>query len=399
VWPTGHSFTGDAESQREPGTQPYQVGSGVRFGVDTDPRRGLCEGARVPARGQHIKGHSVRSLADGQSGQSAPAGHQNGTGRNSGEQRSDLFGGSGIVEDNQEASPAEQGPVEALLVIPAGRDAFGCHVQRPEKAVEDLIRFGRTTGIVTMKVRVEVPAGEPILPQMGPVDGQGGLTDASSTGDRRDQRGRRANRGFREQQLVKLGEFGFPVREVCAVGRQLLRRWERPHRCPVDVQTTVDLPGLHDHLGRARKVISGIPLLAARRQIRPFHVASPPPCSRNVSRPESCRTQAGHRTGRHISNRSSAFAGRPSWVRRLKVGIPRSTASRRRVSSASSWASLSPAPARLICRASISPSQPSRSASAMRAIVAYGDGLPPPGGLIPFPLTPGSPGGIGSTDP
>lgn len=48
--------------------------------------------------------------------------------------------------------------------------------------------------------------------------------------------------------------------------------------------------------------------------------------------------------------------------------MPRLTALDRRVASASSCASLSWAPARLICRPSTSPSQPSSSASAMRAI-------------------------------
>ena len=52
---------------------------------------------------------------------------------------------------------------------------------------------------------------------------------------------------------------------------------------------------------------------------------------------------------------------------RLRAGIPRSTGARVRVRR-SIWASLSSAPARLILSPSTSPSQPSRSASAMRAV-------------------------------
>ncbi|MFJ2828518.1 hypothetical protein ACIPC1_13200 [Streptomyces sp. NPDC087263] len=54
-------------------------------------------------------------------------------------------------------------------------------------------------------------------------------------------------------------------------------------------------------------------------------------------------------------------------IRTLKLGMPRSATVFRRARSVFIWESFSSAPVRLTCRPSISPSQPSRSASAMRS--------------------------------
>ena len=107
VWLTGHTFTGNTKSQWKPGAQLNQVDGDIRFGVDTVRADHFAKKRECLVGGQQVKGHSGCSFTDGQSGHSAPAGHQNGTSRDSGEQRSDLFGGSGTVEDDQDTLSAE----------------------------------------------------------------------------------------------------------------------------------------------------------------------------------------------------------------------------------------------------------------------------------------------------
>lgn len=170
--------------------------------------------------GQHVQRQRVGPVGGDQAGEPVSAGDQGEAARCFGEQRPDLDGVVGIVEQDQHPPAGELAAVQVDLCLRIGRDARWRHTERIEQPADCHVRVGRWTGgVKPPQVEVELPIGEAVDHPVGPMHGQCGLTDAGGAGYRRDHYRRRASCGVKQR--IELPQVLGAAGERSHVGRQL----------------------------------------------------------------------------------------------------------------------------------------------------------------------------------
>jgi hypothetical protein len=213
-----------------------------RHPVGADPLR--QQRAGLPHR-QRVQRQRVGGLGRDEAGELVAAGHHHQAGRAAGQQRADLVGVAGVVQQYQHPPAGEQAPVQANLCVHIGRDQVPRHVQRVQETADRLGPGHRPAGRVeAAQVDVELAVGEPVGDPVRPVHRQGGLADAGRTGDRGDDHGRRGAPAAATDQAVQGGQLGGPAGEPVDAGGQL--------------------PGHH---GAGRRVRPDVPRRAAGQQV------------------------------------------------------------------------------------------------------------------------------------
>lgn len=149
------------------------------------------------------------------------AGDQRGAALRAGQQRPDLGGVPGVVQQGQDTSAGEGGAVEGGALRQALGDGGVGRAQGAQEGAEDGHRLG---GVVAgaLEVDVELPVGEVVAGGVRDMDGEGGLSDAADAGERRD--GHDAALGGGEL-IAEFGDEGGAPGEVGDGGGQLLRAY------------------------------------------------------------------------------------------------------------------------------------------------------------------------------
>src|SRR5690606_7122444 len=107
----------DAQRQRQSSAELGELGGGVRFGGRFAGGPGLVEQFDGGVGGQRFQRQHPSTAAHRQAGQPAPAGHQHHRFRVPRQQRVDLLGVAGVVEQHQHPAAGQQGPVQRGPVV------------------------------------------------------------------------------------------------------------------------------------------------------------------------------------------------------------------------------------------------------------------------------------------
>jgi hypothetical protein len=217
----GGAAGGDGEGQRQPGAQVDQLGHSRGLGGDPPPPE--APGQQLPCLrcGHDVQVHGQRALRRHQAGQLAAAGHQHQAARRARQQRADLLGVGGIVEQHQHPAARQQRPVQPLLVGQGGRDPRRRDAQRAQEAVQRGLRRHRLAARrEAPQVDVELAVRELAGHLVRPVHGERGLPDAGGSGDGGDHHRPAARVTELAGQRVQLGA---PPGELRRGGGQLPR--------------------------------------------------------------------------------------------------------------------------------------------------------------------------------
>ena len=119
----------------------------------------------------------------GQVDHAGPAGDQGGAARGAGQQRADLGGVAGVVQQDQDAAAVEGGAVERGPFLEAVGDGGVGDAEGAQEGAEHGLRFG-DGGAGALQVDVELAVGELLACGVRDMHGQGGLADAADAGHR-----------------------------------------------------------------------------------------------------------------------------------------------------------------------------------------------------------------------
>lgn len=101
-----------------------------------------------------------------------------------GEQRADLGGVAGVVQEDQDAAAVERGTVERRAFFQGVGDRRVGRAERAQERAEDRLRFRRARA-GALKVDVQLAVGEGRAGGVGHVDGERRLSYAADSGHRR----------------------------------------------------------------------------------------------------------------------------------------------------------------------------------------------------------------------
>jgi hypothetical protein len=87
----------------------------IRLGGDTRPADAASEQVAGLCRGQHAEGQWPGALGCSQSGELSTAGHHHGAPGGAGQERANLVGIAGVVNNHQHATPGQQASVKRRL--------------------------------------------------------------------------------------------------------------------------------------------------------------------------------------------------------------------------------------------------------------------------------------------
>lgn len=138
-----------------------------------------------------------------------------------GQQRADLGGVAGVVEQDEDAAAVEQRAVQRRPFVEGVGDRGVGGAQRPQEGAEDGLRLGGA-GAGALEVDVELPVRERAPRLVRHVHGEGGLADAADAGQRRDGHHPAARVG-RGEHLAQFGDEGRAAGEVGHGRRELGR--------------------------------------------------------------------------------------------------------------------------------------------------------------------------------
>ncbi|GAA3301338.1 hypothetical protein GCM10020218_094820 [Dactylosporangium vinaceum] len=196
--------SGSAATRRAPEPADQQVpGLAVGEQVDRDRHRPLDR----DERGQRV--------AAGDHDQAAGRGRQ---------QRPDLLGVAGVVQQDEHPPTGELAAQQGREPGEVGRDALGRHAERVEEAAHGVgRRHRRVGGVEAAQVDVQLPVGEPVGDPVGPVHGQRGLPDTGRAGDHGDEHGAAGRGPLRGQQRIEPRQLTVPAGERANRQRNLRR--------------------------------------------------------------------------------------------------------------------------------------------------------------------------------
>ncbi|MCP9951978.1 hypothetical protein LUX33_28430 [Actinomadura madurae] len=173
----------DRQRQRQPGAAADDLFGGDRLGgesIAADP--GGQQALRLLRR-QQAEGERMRAVRQHQPREMVPAGdHHQAAGR-SGQQRGDLVGVAGVVQQHQHAPPGQQAAVESGPRGLAVRDPVRRHLQRAEELQDGRLRpYGLGRRVVSAQVDVELTVRKTIGDPVCPAHGERGLPDSGRAG-------------------------------------------------------------------------------------------------------------------------------------------------------------------------------------------------------------------------
>ena len=169
----------------------------------------------------------IDQLEPVQIGQPGAARHQHPAPRRPGQQRPDLSGALGVVENHEHPAAGQQAAISARPLVGGARDVLGRNVevaQQPRQHVGRDRRIGRGA----RELHVQLPVGKAVGAEVRGVHRQRGLPDAAWSRDRRDRRRPRTADSSVGERLAQPADLRRPSGEVVQVGRKLPR--DRPRR-------------------------------------------------------------------------------------------------------------------------------------------------------------------------
>ncbi len=146
-----------------------------------------------------------------------PARHQRRAPRRTGQQRADLGGVVGVVEEDQDAAAVQRRAVQRGPLVQGVGDRRVGRAERPQERAEDRLRL-RDPRPRALEVDVELSVREVPAGLVGDVHGQRRLADAADSGDRGDGHHRALGGG---QPAAQLGHERGPAGEVRHRGGKL----------------------------------------------------------------------------------------------------------------------------------------------------------------------------------
>ena len=183
----GGAGGGDGEGQRQPGAQGDQLGGRGRLDGEPGGFQALRQQLAGVRFGEHVEGQRAGAVAGDEAGELVAAGDQDQCGGGGGQQRADLGGVAGVVEQDEDLAAGGQAAVEGLAAFEGGGDLRGRDAEGVEEAAE---RFGGWQGVggsEAAQVDVELAVGEAAGVLAGPAHGQRGFADSGGAADRGDQ--------------------------------------------------------------------------------------------------------------------------------------------------------------------------------------------------------------------
>jgi hypothetical protein len=188
----GQLCGGDPQGQRQIPAEPGERAGGPGF--RRDPVRTQDhgqQGLRFPG-GKHVEDEGMGVVEGGEPEQVGPAGDQHGAGRAAGQQRPDLLGARGVVQDHERPAAREQGAIHRRLFGLGERDGRWGHAQPAQEHGQHVGgRHRRIRGVaaeVDVELGVRVPGGDPVRPAQG----ERGFADSADARDGGDHHGGRA---------------------------------------------------------------------------------------------------------------------------------------------------------------------------------------------------------------
>ena len=139
-----------------------------------------------------------------------------------GQQRADLGGVAGVVEQDEDLLAVQQAAVQGVAAVQAGRYLGGRDLQGIQERAQCFGRGKRVAGAEAAQVHVQLAVGEPGGGLAGPVHGQRGLADPGGAADRGDHH----RAAVPSRHCGQRGQFRGPAGEV----RHRRRQQARPDR-------------------------------------------------------------------------------------------------------------------------------------------------------------------------
>ena len=134
---------GDGQGQRQPCAQVDQLGGHTWLGCQAFSPETLGQQLVSLSRAEQVQRHRMRAFRGDQAGELVAAGDQDQTGQAAGQQRTDLLGVAGVVQDDQHPPVRQQAAIQVLLGFGCGRDLAGRHPQRVKEPADCVRRCDR----------------------------------------------------------------------------------------------------------------------------------------------------------------------------------------------------------------------------------------------------------------
>ncbi|HXM55137.1 MAG TPA: hypothetical protein VOB72_07080 [Candidatus Dormibacteraeota bacterium] len=216
--PGGQPGAGDPDREGQPPAGCEHLGGGVRLGGHALAAHHVAEQRQRLDLGQDVQVERVRA---GQHGQRLPARDQHAARRAAGQERPHLLGAVRVVQQHEQAAVGGQRAEAGRRLLDGGRDRARFQAQRAQHAAQRVQRVerrdaGRRALEVHVDLAVRKAAGGD--QQVGGVDGQRRLADATHPVDRADD-----DRRAVLQQLDQRAQLGLAAGEVRGGARQLAR--------------------------------------------------------------------------------------------------------------------------------------------------------------------------------
>jgi hypothetical protein len=218
--PVRGAFRGDPHGERKERAAGGDGGGGGRLGIDTGVAEELPQQAHGLRLGQRADRDRHGAAAGEQAGEPAAAGDQYQAAGCAGQQRPDLGGGPGIVQQDDHLPASQQRPVKTSGLVLIGGDVIGCCSQGAQEPAQRLGRRHRSDVGVPVQVHMQLPLRKTVRDLVGPVHRQRRLPRACRPGDDGDGGCRRARPG---QQSSQLAQLGGAAGEVTGASRKLAR--------------------------------------------------------------------------------------------------------------------------------------------------------------------------------
>ncbi len=139
-----------------------------------------------------------------------PAGDQGRAARGAGQQRTDLGGVAGVVQEDEDAAAGQGGAVQRRAFVQRVRDRRVRGAEGPQERAQYGVRFGRATACA-LQVDVELAVREVRAGLVGDMDRERRLSDAADARERRHRHDRALGGG---EPVAELPDEGGPPGEV-----------------------------------------------------------------------------------------------------------------------------------------------------------------------------------------
>ncbi len=222
--PPGEAGGDHPQRQRQSAAQVREAQCGGLLGVDPVGAEDAGQEGGGVLGGEDVQGDGAGGVGDDQPGQAVAAGDDGDAAVAAGQERADLVGVAGVVEDDQQlpvgGQRAEQGGRGRLRL----RDPLGRHAEGQEELAQHL-DGGRLAHVAeAAQVGVEAAVGQARGVVAGPVQDQGGLADPGGPHHQ-------AHRGLARAGPGQRVELGRPAVETARRARQQIGGVHSGLRC------------------------------------------------------------------------------------------------------------------------------------------------------------------------